>query len=126
MAFLELPEDIIEENPKKKRQSRKGTKSKAKHRSESQKALIYVIVKRLKHINEDRKEPKKKMMSDKCEGLRFAKNYKKYKEKPLIIKKKRFENVIDTQRLLEEHHKQLLRDGFFRDKKRFELETEDK
>jgi len=30
---------------------------------------------------------------------------------------KRFENVIDTQRLLEEHHKQLLRVGFFRDKK---------
>ncbi len=86
MAFLELPDDIIEEKPKKKRQSRKDTKSKAKHRSESQKALIYVIVKRLKHDNEDRKEPKKKMMSDKCVGLRFAKNYKKNKEKPLIIK----------------------------------------
>ena len=36
------------------------------------------------------------------------------------------ENVIDTQRLLEEHHRQLLRDGFFRDKKRFDAEMEGK
>ena len=29
---------------------------------------------------------------------------------------KRFENVIDTQRPLEEHHQQLLRAGFFKNK----------
>ena len=45
---------------------------------------------------------------------------------PGLEAQKRFENVIDTQRLLEEHHKQLLRDGFFRDKKRFEAENEGK
>ncbi len=35
---------------------------------------------------------------------------------PCLEAQKRFENVIDTQRLLEEHHKQLLRAGFFRNK----------
>ena len=45
---------------------------------------------------------------------------------PCLEAQKRFENVIDTQRLLEEHHRQLLRDGFFRDKKRFDAEMEGK
>ena len=33
-----------------------------------------------------------------------------------IAPQKRFENEIDTQKLLEEHHRQLLRNGFFRNK----------
>jgi hypothetical protein len=86
MAFLELPDDIIEEKKTKKRKSKKETKRNTKHRSESQKALQDILIKRIKFITEDRKELKKKMMSDKNIGLRFAQNYKKYKKKPLVIK----------------------------------------
>ena len=86
MAFLELSDNIIEDKKKKKkkRHSRKDTKRKTKHRSESQKLLIYVVIKRINHINEDRKEPEKKMISDKTVGLLFAQNYKKHKKKSLI------------------------------------------
>ena len=83
MAFLELPDDIIEEKTKKKRKSRKDIKRKTKHRSESHKALIYELIKRLNYINEDRKEPKKKMMSDKILGLPFDQNYNKHKKKSI-------------------------------------------
>ena len=86
MAFLELPDDIIEEKKTKKRKSKKETKRNTKHRSESQKALLDILIKRIKFITEDKKEPTKKMMSDKNVGLRFAQNYKKYKKKPLAIK----------------------------------------
>ena len=85
MAFLELPDDIIEEKTKKKRKSRKDIKRKTKHRSESHKALIYELIKRLNYINEDRKEPKKKMMSDKTLGLPYAQKYNKHQKRVLSI-----------------------------------------
>ena len=84
MAYLELPDDIIEEKVKKKRRSRKlGTKGKKKY-SESQKELICVQTKRLKLKNEDKKTPKKRLMSDKNVGLHFFKTYKKYNKNPII------------------------------------------
>ena len=60
------------------------------------------------------------------EGLRLWDLDRSVLAAPCLEAQKRFENVIDTQRLLEEHHKQLLRDGFFRDKKRFDAEKEGK
>jgi hypothetical protein len=85
MAFLELPDDIIEEKIKKKRQSKKGIKKKERHRSESHKELINILIKRLKYIKKDRKDSKKKMMSDKTVNLHFAENYKKHQKKTLTI-----------------------------------------
>ena len=60
------------------------------------------------------------------EGLRLWDLDRSVLAAPCLEAQKRFENVIDTQRLLEEHHSQLLRDGFFRDKKRFDAEKEGK
>ena len=60
------------------------------------------------------------------EGLRLWDLDRSVLAAPCLEAQKRFENVIDTQRLLEEHHRQLLRDGFFRDKKRFDAEMEGK
>ena len=60
------------------------------------------------------------------EGLRLLDLDRSVLAAPCLEAQKRFENVIDTQRLLEEHHRQLLRDGFFRDKKRFDAEMEGK
>jgi hypothetical protein len=40
----------------------------------------------------------------------------------ILEARKRFGNVIDTWHLLEEHHRQLLRDGFYRENKRFDSE----
>ncbi len=60
------------------------------------------------------------------EGLSLCDLDRRVLDAPRIEAQKRFANVIDTQRIMEEHHKQLLRDGFFRDKKRFEEEKEGK
>ena len=60
------------------------------------------------------------------EGLRLWDLDRSVLAAPCLEAQKRFENVIDTQRLLEEHHRQLLRDGFFRERKRFEAEKEGK
>ena len=60
------------------------------------------------------------------EGLRLWDLDRSVLAEPCLKAQKRFENVIDTQQLLEEHHRQLLRDGFFRDKKRFDAEMEGK
>ena len=48
------------------------------------------------------------------EGLRLWDLDRSVLATPCLEAQKRFENVIDTQRLLEEHHKQLLQAGFFR------------
>ena len=50
------------------------------------------------------------------EGLRLWDLDRSVLATPCLEAQKRFENVIDTQRLLEEHHKQLLQPGFFRNK----------
>ena len=50
------------------------------------------------------------------EGLRLWDLDRSVLAAPCLEAQKRFENVIDTQRLLEEHHKQLLRAGFFKNK----------
>jgi len=85
MAYLELPDDIIEEKMKKKRRSRKLDTKRKKKQCESQKALICIQIKRLKIKNEDKKTPKKRLMSDKNIGLHFFKTYKKYRKNPLTI-----------------------------------------
>ena len=92
MAYLELPDDIIEQKMKKKRKSKKGIK-KEKHRSEPHKELIYILIKRLKLINKDRKVIKKKMESDKTVGLRFSQNYKKNQKKTLTTINNEFSDI---------------------------------
>ena len=52
------------------------------------------------------------------EGLRLWDLDRSVLATPCLEAQKRFENVIDTQRLLEEHHKQLLQAGFFWDKRK--------
>ncbi len=88
MESFELSDDDIEEKRKKKRRSRKSIKkrkSKQKFRSESQKALINVKARKSKHINEDKKELRKKKMSDKTVPLYFAENFKRNQERKLTI-----------------------------------------
>ena len=88
MASFELSDDIIEEKRKKKRRSRKSVqknKSKNKYRSESQKALINVKARKSKNINEDKKELRRKKMSDKTVCLDFAENYQRHMERKLTI-----------------------------------------
>ena len=89
MASFELSDDSIDEKRKKKRRSRKSVlknKSKIKFRSESEKALINVKIRKSKYINEDKKEDRKKKMSDKTVPLYFAERYKTHKERKLTIK----------------------------------------
>ena len=88
MASFELSDDIIEEKRKKKRRSRKSVrknKSKNKYRSESQKALINVKARKSKNINVDKKELRRKKMSDKTVSLDFAENYQRHMERKLTI-----------------------------------------
>ena len=85
MAYLELPDDIIEKKIKKKRKSKKGTKKKEKHCSDPHKELIYTLINRLKYINKDKKGIKNKMKSDKTVGIRFSEKFKNSQKKILTI-----------------------------------------
>ena len=101
MASLELPDDIIDENNKKKRRSRKSVvknKSKRKHRSESQKELINVKIRKSKNINEDKKGHRKKKMSEKTVPLYFAQNNKSRQERKITINSD-FSNIKEKESL---------------------------
>jgi hypothetical protein len=97
MASLELYDDIIEEKNIKKRRNRKSmlkSKNKRNTKSESQRILINVKIRKPKYNNENKKDQrKKKKMSDQTVALYCAINCQKERKLTMncdfsIIKRK--------------------------------------